>query len=368
MRRRAFLLESGRAALGAALLTNVTPAQDKPSAGLEPLTVWRTRIAKLERDLPSMMTDAKVPGLSAAIIRDGRLQWRRAFGVKDNATKAPVHVDTIFEAASMSKPVFAYAVMKLSERRVIDLDIPLTHYVSERLIEGDRRLDLITARHVLSHTTGFQNWRSKEEPLAIHFQPGERFSYSGEGYSYLEFVVMHVVGQPFDPLMRANVLMPFDMTSSGYVWNEMFEQRMALPHDRDGKPLPRKRSSAEDVARYGSAGALLTTPTDYARFLIEVIAPKKSDRFRIEAKTREEMLRPAIALQDPRGGSWALGWSLPPSPKGRVIAHGGDNEGFHCWAVASLDRKCGFVLMTNGESGGEWLLKLITGDVMQPFV
>jgi CubicO group peptidase (beta-lactamase class C family) len=368
MKRRTFLLESGRAALGAALLTNLGPSQDKPSAGVEPAAIWRTRIAKLERDLPAMMADAKVPGLSAAIIRDGRLFWRRAFGLKDSATKAPVHVDTIFEAASMSKPVFAYAVMKLSERKVIDLDTPLTHYASERLIEGDPRLDLITARHVLSHTSGFQNWRSKAEPLAIHFQPGERFSYSGEGYSYLESVVTHLVGQPFDPFMKANVLVPFQMTSSGYVWNGMFEQQMALPHDRGGKPLPRKRSSAEDVARYGSSGALLTTPTDYARFLIEVIAPKTSDRFRLEPKAREEMLRPAITLEGPRGGAWAMGWSLPPSPKGRLIAHGGDNEGFHSWAVASLDRKCGFVLMTNGESGGEWLLKLITGEVMQPFV
>lgn len=367
MKRRAFLRETGRAALGAALLTNLTPAQGKSFGGLEPEAVWRTRIAKFERDLPIMMAGAKVPGLSAAIIRDGRLRWRRAFGVKDNATKTPVHVDTIFEAASMSKPVFAYAVMKLSERKVIDLDTPLTHYVSERLIEGDPRLDLITARHVLSHTSGFQNWRSRSEPLAIHFQPGERFSYSGEGYSYLESVVTHLVGEPFDPFMRANVLTPFQMASSGYVWNDMFERRMALPHDRDGKPLPRKRSSIEDVARYGSAGALLTTPTDYAKFLIEVIAPTRSDRFRLEPTTREEMLRPAIALQDPRAGSWALGWALPPSPK-RIIAHGGDNEGFHCWAVASVERKCGFVLMTNGESGAEWLQQLITGEVMQPFV
>src|SRR5256885_14347099 len=128
MKRRTFLLESGRAALGAALLTNLGPSQDKPSAGLEPAGIWRTRIAKLERDLPAMMADAKVPGLSAAIVRDGRLFWRRAFGLKGSATKAPVQIDTIFEAASMSKPVFAYAVMKLSERKVIDLDTPLTRY------------------------------------------------------------------------------------------------------------------------------------------------------------------------------------------------------------------------------------------------
>ena len=84
--------------------------------------------------------------------------------------------------------------MKLCEKGVMDLDTPLTKYTSERFLEGDPRLDLITARHVLSHTSGFQNWRSEKEPLKIHFKPGEKWSYSGEGYSYLQSVVTHLIG------------------------------------------------------------------------------------------------------------------------------------------------------------------------------
>src|SRR6266699_426718 len=117
------------------------------------------------------------------------LDARRAFGVKDAASKVPVDDATMFEAASMSKPVFAYAVLKLCERGVLDLDTPLTHYTTSRLLAGDPRLDLITARHVLSHTTGFANWRSQSHPLSIAFTPGTQWSYSGEGYSYLQSVI-----------------------------------------------------------------------------------------------------------------------------------------------------------------------------------
>ena len=155
---------------------------------------WKTLIADLEKQIPRLMEEAKTPGLSIAIIKDAKLFWRRGFGVKDNASKEPVDNDTVFEAASMSKPVFAYAVMKLCERGIMNLDTPLTKYTSERFLEGDSRLDLITARHVLSHTSGFPNFRSRKEPLKIHFTPGEKWSYSGEGYSYLQSVVTHLTG------------------------------------------------------------------------------------------------------------------------------------------------------------------------------
>src|SRR5207248_1472461 len=115
--------------------------------------------------------------------------------VKHAASKETVDMDTVFEAGSTSKPVFAYAVLKLCEKGVMNLDTPLTKYTSRRFLEADPRLELITARHVLSHTTGFQNWRSKEEPLKIHFTPGEKWSYSGEGYGYLQSVVTQLTGK-----------------------------------------------------------------------------------------------------------------------------------------------------------------------------
>lgn len=361
MRRREFLVESSRAVLGFSLLPVVAPVKgDQTSAKSRSSAPWGTLIADLEQQIPKLMEEAIVPGVSIAIIEDAKLRWRRAFGVRDSASKKPVDDETMFEAASMSKPVFAYAVMKLCEKGVIDLDTPLTKYTPERFLEGDPRLDLITARHVLSHTSGFQNWRSEEEPLKIHFTPGEKYLYSGEGYSYLQSVVTHVTAQPIEQYMKANLFVPFGMASSGYVWNDTFATLMARPHDQKGNAFDNKKSTATDAARYGSSGALLTTPTDYAKFVIEVIDPKQSDAFRLNKNSLQEMLRPQVKVTD--GGeysiSWALGWRLAHTKNGDVINHGGDNKGFHSWADASVERKSGFVIMTNGENGQELLKKL----------
>lgn len=363
-RRREFLVESSRAVLGFSLLPVVAAVKrdqaDQTSAKSRSSAPWGTLIADLEQQIPKLMEEAIVPGVSIAIIEDAKLRWRRAFGVRHSASKKPVDDETMFEAASMSKPVFAYAVMKLCEKGVIDLDTPLTKYTPERFLEGDPRLDLITARHVLSHTSGFQNWRSEEEPLKIHFTPGEKYLYSGEGYSYLQSVVTHVTAQPIEQYMKANLFVPFGMASSGYVWNDTFATLMARPHDQKGNAFDNKKSTATDAARYGSSGALLTTPTDYAKFVIEVIDPKQSDAFRLNKNSLHEMLRPQVKVTD--GGeysiSWALGWRLAHTKNGDVISHGGDNKGFHSWADASLERKSGFVIMTNGENGQELLKKL----------
>ena len=217
---------------------------------------WRALIAHLEAQIPPLMTELLVPGVSLVLIRDGAIAWRRAFGVKDASTKQPVDTETIFEAASMSKPVFAYVVLKLCEKKVLDLDTPLVTYGAPPFLDGDPRVKLITARHVLSHSTGFQNWRSDSEPLRIHFTPGTQYQYSGEGFAWLQSVVSHVTGQPIEPFMKANLLEPFGMTTSGYIWNETFAARAARPHDVKGQPEDNRKRTAADVARYAAAGDL----------------------------------------------------------------------------------------------------------------
>ncbi len=362
MRRREFLIESSRAALSFPLLPLVASSQgNQKSDELKDGAPWGTLISDLEKQIPKLMEENLVPGLSIAIIKDRKLRWRRGFGVKDSVSKEPVDNDTVFEAASMVKPVFAYAAMKLCEKGVIDLDTPLTKYTSERFLEGDPRLELITARHVLSHTSGFQNWRSDEKPLKIHFAPGEKFLYSGEGYSYLQSVVTHLTGQSIDPYMRANLFVPFGMASSGYAWNDTFENHAARPHNRNGRPFENSKPTATHLARYGAAGELRTTPTDYAKFLIEVIDPKGSDAFRLTKKSLEEMLRPQVKVGDEYSSSWALGWQIQHSEKRNFIMHGGDNKGFHAFAAALVDGKSGYVMMTNGENGSAVLKNLMTG-------
>jgi len=317
-----------------------------------------------------------------ALVADAKLRWRGAFGFKDVTSKAPIDHDTIFEAGSVSKTVFAYAVLKLCDKGVLNLDTPLTKFTPDRFLDGDPRLDLITARHVLSHTTGFQNWRSSKEPLAIHFQPGERWDYSGEGYSYLQSVVTHLTGHvdlqqcktfedglkvcatDFDGYMKANLLVPFGMSSSGYLYRE----GMARPHDEKGRMNADRKATPIEAARYGSAGQLHTTPTDYARFLIEVIDPKPTDAYRLTASTRREMVRPQVKVTDRL--SWGLGWAIEHKKSGRdIISHSGDNPGFKAMTAASLDEKTGFIIMTNGDRGfDEIIVPVVRSEAMQRFL
>jgi CubicO group peptidase (beta-lactamase class C family) len=389
MRRREFLTTSGRTALGFSLLPFVPCSRgDQKSAELEDCTPWKTLIADLEKQIPKLMEEAKVPGLSIAIIRDAKLFWRRGFGVKEVRSKEPVDNDTVFEAGSTSKPVFAYAVMKLCEKGVMNLDTPLTKYMSERFLKGDPQFDFITARHVLSHTSGlFPNWRSEEEPLKIQSKPGEKWSYSGEAFSYLQSVVTHLTGKvnPKDcakfeaglevcatdihEYMKENILEPFGMASGGYLWNEKMEKRMAPGHDEKGKPTKLNRKpTGPSVARYAAAGGLCTTPTDYAKFLIEIIDPKPSDAFRLKKESIKEMLRPQVRRNSQ--SSWALGWEINHTENGDFLRHGGGNPGYACFVAASVERKSGYVIMTNCENSGYFgvIAKLITGETLSKFL
>src|SRR5262249_4284345 len=156
---------------------------------------------------------------------------------------------------------------------------------------------------------------------------GEKWAYSGEGYSYLQSVVTQLKGKmnpkdcakfeddlevcatDFDKYMKANVLTPFGMTSSGYLWDDKMERRMAAGHDAKGKPTKLNRKpTGPSVARYGAVGGLNTTPTDYAKFLIELLDPKPSDAVRLKKESLREMLRPQVKRNSQ--SSWALGWEI----------------------------------------------------------
>jgi len=328
------------------------------------------------------MVEHSTPALSIALISDAQIAWRRAFGVKDFVSRQPVDDDTVFEAGSVSKTVFAYAVLKLCEKGVLDLDAPLTEYTSERLLD-DPRLDLITTRRVLCHTTGLPNWRSDKDPMKIGFTPGERWSYSGEGYAYLQSVVTQLTGHvdpehcanfeqnlkvcatDIDSYMKTNLLVPLGMTSSGYVWTDAYDRVMALPHDDKGKTFSRRTTSAE-AARYASSGDLHTTATEYAKFLIEVIDPKPADAFRLGAAIRAEMLRPQVQVMDKLW--WGLGWAIERLDAGDIITHSGDNPGYKAFTAASVDRKSGYIILTNSDTGFEVIRKIVQSDGMQRFL
>ena len=293
--------------------------------------------------------------------------WHREFGVSDAATRRPVNEGSVFEAASVSKTVFACAVMQIRDRHVLSLDTPLTKYTTHRILDGDPRLDAITARHVLSHTSGLPNFRSGAEPLRIQFTPGKQYLYSGEGYWYLQSVVTELTGSvdvqscgryeadlevcatDIGTYLKTNVLTPYRMTASSYVWNDHLDQHMVRPHDAAGTPLPVSKPTAVDAARYAAMGGLRTTALDYAAFLTEILSPHAAAPFRLTPVSRDEMLRPGIEIDASR--SWALGWEIRHTPRGDLFQHQGGQRGAQAFAAASLPHRSGYVIFTNSDNG-----------------
>ncbi|HEX9234096.1 MAG TPA: serine hydrolase domain-containing protein [Candidatus Acidoferrum sp.] len=311
-------------------------------------------IVQLEKDIPDLMSQADIPGLSIAVLRNGHTAWLRNFGVKNTKTKEPVTDDTVFEAASLSKPVFAYAVLKLIDQGKLGLDVPLSSYLPKPYIEGDDRLAKITARIVLSHRTGFRNWRGEGNPLAIYFTPGERFSYSGEGFIYLQHVVEQIEGKPLNDVMTQLVFTPLRMASSSYVWHADFDERTATGHDGDA--MPQDLWKPKDA---GAASTLNTTAHDYALFVAAIL-----NRVGLKPSSLREMETPQIAVdpectnctdRTPKQLSknifWGLGWGIVRNRHSETLWHWGDNGAFKCFVIADPAHKSGMVMFTNSQNG-----------------
>ncbi|MFY9554307.1 MAG: serine hydrolase [Blastocatellia bacterium] len=318
--------------------------------------------ARLERDVPQLMKQADVPGLSIALIRDGAIAWQHGFGVMDSTTKQPVTANTVYEAASLSKPVFAYAVLKLRDAGKIDLDKPLNEYLPGNYDVGpDARLGQITARRVLVHTTGFPNWRS-DATLKIFFTPGEKFSYSGEGFVYLSKVIEHITGEQFNDFMTKMVFEPLGMTESSYVWRSSYDRQKVSRHNRVGEPTPQNKP-----AKANAAASLHTTAGDYARFIAAIL-----NGTGLKAETAKQMLTPQIRVDE--GGTnttdrradrpsptvaWGLGVGLQTTADGVSFWHWGDNGDGKAFFVAFEKEKIGMVVFANSANGLSFMPELV---------
>jgi len=255
---------------------------------------------ELEAFVEQIMERADVAGLSCAIINDSQVVYRKAFGNRNKSTGARNDEETVFAAASFSKALFAYLVMLLAEDGFINLDKPLYEYLAEPLyqypayadLEDDERYKQITARMVLSHTTGFPNLRSLEPDgrLKFLFSPGERNSYSGEGIMLLQMVVEAITGKDLETLAQEKIFHPLGMTHSSYVWQAAYNENIAFPHDEFGRTRGLSIQLLQSNA--GAGGSLATTADDYARFICLGILNVDGRR----KATIDEMLQPQIAI------------------------------------------------------------------------
>ena len=311
------------------------------------------------------MDSANVPGLSLALIRDRQIQYSQGYGLTKADSTQPVGATTVFDAASLSKPVFAYAVMQLVEECLLDLDKPLFEYLPYPDVADDERYRQITARMVLSHRSGLPNWRKnrRSNQLSLVSNPGERFGYSGEGFVYLQKVVETITGQSLNELMKKRVFAPLGMTRSSYVWQPAFETDFAWSHDKLGPPEPKQKFTQPNVAY-----SLQTTADDYARFVRAMLT---ADGLR--PATLDQMLSRQVQLPTRISGSdtlsstlfWGLGIGLETTPAGDYLWHWGDNGTFKCFVAANRQRGDGVIYFTNSVNGlsilGEMLRATLGG-------
>ena len=317
--------------------------------------------AKLSQQVPTLMQKENVPGLALALIRDAEIFWEYVSGVESVASGVPVTANTLFEAASLSKPVFAYAALKLCEDGLLDLDTPLADYLSEPYIPDESRLQLLTMRHVLSHTTGFPNWRPAGKALKMYFTPGERFSYSGEGYMYLQAVISQITAQDPAELMATTLLQPLEMNGSRFVLPERADLPLAIGHNENGE-VQKKYPWPEMCA----AASLHCSVLDFGKFMCAVMHPSSDNQAYLSPELTRAMLTPQVQVNDsPPWGpdwpkpeirlnehvSWGLGWGLQQTSTGDAIWHWGDNGNYRAFAMGYPAAGTGVVVLTNGKNG-----------------
>jgi CubicO group peptidase (beta-lactamase class C family) len=310
-----------------------------------------------EKKLDDILKDANIPGIQLLYTKNNKVQVYN-LGVTAQGSTQKVTSNTIFEAASLSKSVFAYAVLKLNDRSIISLDTPLLHYIGtyQRFDPKDPRYAKITARMVLRHTTGLPNW-GDDAGVKLIFPPDSTFSYSGEGYLFLQRVMEKRLNKSLNDIMQEEVFTPLKMENSSYVWIDKFDTVSAFGNSEEAKNRHKNQNAAS---------SLLTNANDYTTFLKALIAGKG-----LKPETHKMMFEKASTgnwfhhdiKEANQHINWGLGLGLFENEKGKVIWHWGDNGDFKCFYLAYPDRNEIFIYFTHSNNGLN-----ITGDVLDLFL
>lgn len=313
-------------------------------------------IQEVDAFMADMMDYYNVPGASLALVKGGKIVHQNTYGVKNAYTKAKVDQHSLFEAASVTKPVFAFAVNRLVERGEFDLDKPLHEYLPFEDIADDDRYELMTGRHVLVHTSGLPNWGREMKET-----PGKKYGYSGEGFEYLKRAVAHHTQRDIEELVKEEVLDPLGISHTYFSKNDALMKVVANGHYGDQPVM-------FDVPKEpGMAHSMYTEAATFANFMIGIL-----ERKGLKPATYGEMLRPQTILPSDTYSekigweeAFGLGIISAKTPYGKMYGHGGNNGDFRCQFEVFDEGKLGFAIFTNG-SNGHLLVKalrefLITG-------
>ncbi len=333
-----------------------------------------------------------VMGAEIAILNHGHTVWTYGYGLRDAAKSLPMTAETNAWAASITKAVFATWVMRLVEEGKLNLDEPVAKMLPRPLDEYERyrvsgtelvkdpRWPLVTPRMLLSHTAGFANFRELEpdQKIHIHFAPGTRFAYSGEGLNMLQFVLEQTMGISVAQAMAEDVFKPLGMAQTGMVWQPSFDANAAMRYDAKGDLIGRTHRMDSKAA-----GSMSTSAKDLALFLEALLAHKI-----VRSSTEREMFTEQIAIHathqfppfemstgndgEAVGLGYGLGWGLlTKTPYGPAFFKEGHGDGAENYAICFERSGNCMVMLTNSDNGElafRPLLEKLMGDTVTPWV
>lgn len=315
--------------------------------------------------IPQILAKAHVASVSFAQVVDGKLTVAEAFG--EQSQGVPATTSTLYNVASMTKPISAEVILRLASQGKISLDEPMYPFWTDPDIAMDEQRKLLTPRLALSHQTGFPNWRSETNGrLTFVRKPGTAYGYSGEGLEYVARFAEKKTGQPFESLAQKLVLDPAGMQSSAYTTRDWFIGRIAVPSDANSKWL-----KPVLVDKFSAANMVYTTPTDYARFLIGVmngvgLSPKVfKDRSTIQVGHTFKPCADPSAVGCPTEVGFGLGWEIIRVQSKTFWMHTGRDPGVFTVGILDPVSRTATVILTNSENGAEVvvpLLQLLASD------
>ncbi|HCT94494.1 MAG: hypothetical protein A2X19_03520 [Bacteroidetes bacterium GWE2_39_28] len=327
------------------------------------LSCYNQRIDIIKSKTAEIADSAKIPLIQVAF-KNQKEFISFEFSQSDTII-ASLDENSVFQAASLSKPIFSYIVFLLADRGVIDLDVPLAEYTSIHRFENKEWASKITARTVLTHKTGLPNWAtspsSEEWPSSVvkfKFRPDSAFSYSGEGYYLLQRTVEDITGKSLENLAKEEVFTPFGMEHTSYEWKEEYETLAADGFNREGESKGKGRHP-----RANSAYTLRTTARDYSKFL-DVLMEGQG----LKKETHQQMLSPVTQAVRFTGKPrecdsaifWALGVGIEKDTEfGDVIFHWGDNGNFKALFVIVPQKRSHLVYFTNSARGHDIIDQMV---------
>ena len=327
-------------------------------------TLFGTNISQRTIDdfIDNQMESLNMPALSIAIINDGKVAYHKIKGYADKEKQILANNNSIFEGASISKSVFGFFAMTFVEDGLLDLDKPLYEYLPNPDIENDERYKKITARIVLSHRSGFPNWRDDypDKKLFIQFEPDTEYHYSGEGYQYLAEVLKHLSKTNWAGLeteFQKRVAIPFKMKHTKFIKDDYIRKHKVQPYDKNGNWIDK---NADEWWR--NRDSIFVAPTtihseaiDFSKWMIAMMNEQG-----LTEKGFEELYKPhseisAGFLKE----DYTLGFSkLSILNLGELYSHSGNNTGFSSYFAFDKDKKWGFVFFTNSKAGDQFALNL----------